>query len=77
LLNYDGKTKPTYDSAKDALAEVDVFIDMPVVLTPLQRAAGYKKFNNREVVFVLPDPPSSKYSLATARAAMSFTIDGM
>jgi hypothetical protein len=79
LKNFDGKAKPDYSKAQAALTEVDVFLEKPVVLTPKQYWAGYKKWDNSEVVFVLPDPTGvvSKYSLSTARVKMSETVQGM
>jgi hypothetical protein len=65
---------------RDALAEVDVFLDAPVVLTQKQYVEYKPKDPQKEVVFVLPDPSivhDKKYSLATARVAMSVTSRGI
>ena len=65
---------------RHALAEFNVFLDSPVVLTPKQYA-DYKQLNpDTEVNFVLPSPPASlgnRYSLNTAKVMMAVTCRGM
>ena len=67
--------KPNFESSRAALAEVDIFIERAVVLTQ-QQYTGYKK-KDKEIIFVLPDPLGSTYSLATAQVAMAATCVGM
>lgn len=64
----------TYSKTAGALAEVDVFINKPVVLTVAQQ--DYKAIAG-EVVFVLPDVPGSSPTLATARVAMAVQCRGI
>jgi hypothetical protein len=59
----------------EALEKVDVFLDNPVVLTAKQFAT-YKSSKD-EVVFVLPEPLSTKPTLATAKVAMAVTCRGV
>lgn len=69
---YDSRTRKT----SKALEDVDVYIDRPVVLT-VQQWAGYKKHDDKEVTFVLPDVIGKQYSMATAQVAMAVTPAGM
>jgi hypothetical protein len=64
----------TYSKTAGALAEVDVFINQPVVLTVAQE--NYKA-EKGEVVFVLPDTIGKSPTLATARVAMAVQCRGI
>jgi hypothetical protein len=56
----------------------DLQLNRPIVLTPAQHAKGYKKKNDDEVVFVLPDAALAVFhSIAAATVAMSITVRGM
>jgi hypothetical protein len=75
------KMSPAARAAKirktsEALEKVDVFLDSPVVLTAKQFAI-YKSSSKDEVVFVLPEPLSTKPTLATAKVAMAVTCRGV
>jgi len=77
--NWGGRREPDYEKTREALAEMGVFIDKPVVLTCEQYDLGFQK-KDCDVIFVLPDRPSAvagRHSIATARAAMQFCIFGM
>jgi hypothetical protein len=60
----------------EALEKVDVFLDNPVVLTAKQFAT-YKSSSKDEIVFILPEPLSTKPTLATAKVAMAVTCRGV
>lgn len=60
----------------EALEKVDVFLDNPVVLTA-EQFATYKSSSKDQVVFVLPEPLSTKPTLATAKVAMAVTCRGV
>ena len=64
-----------------ALAEEDVFVATPVVLTHVQYIKHYKKQSDDEVVFVLPKRPDTlanhHYALEAARMNMRFIVFGM
>jgi hypothetical protein len=62
-----------------ALGEMDIFLDSPVVLT-VSQLQGYKKKEEKEIIFVLPDPSmvnGKQYSIATAKVAMAIQCFGM
>lgn len=66
-------------STRRTLERVGVYLENPVVLTPMQYETYKKKYDD-EVVFVLPDEPDSaegKKSLHTAKVKMTFTVRGM
>jgi hypothetical protein len=74
------RPKPNYQKSSNALAEMGVHIDRPVVLTQAQYEWGYEKARDHDVVYVLPDPPSkrhAKYSVSTAKSQMQFHPMGM
>jgi hypothetical protein len=87
LLTFPEKDEADWSKIKDparremirksskALAEVDVFLEMPVVLTS-EQYDDYKPKAKKEVVFVLPDPIGGN-SLETARIAMAVQVRGM
>jgi hypothetical protein len=59
-----------------------VHITKPVVLSKTQYDLGYRKADDGEVVFVLPDDPTNKvetmdHALETARVQMAATTAGM
>ncbi|MEK6209469.1 MAG: hypothetical protein AABM64_03710 [Pseudomonadota bacterium] len=71
------KSAPNFSRTKDALKEVGIFLDEPVVLTPSQFAWGYQKVAD-EVVFVLPDPLTEDgFTMPSAEIAMVVTPLGM
>lgn len=75
-FDYEG----TLTRTRNALQSVapDLHLKRPIVLTPSQHAKGYKKKNDDEVVFVLPDAALTVvHSIAAARVAMAITICGM
>jgi hypothetical protein len=64
----------------EALAEMEVFLDAPIVLTQKQFDGYNKKDKEKEIVFVLPNAPQAlgnKYSLGTAQVVMALTCAGM
>lgn len=66
-------------ATRDALAEVEIFLDSPVVLTPDQ-FGQYRPKDDSEVIFVLPSPSivyGKRYTLDTARVAMALCPFGM
>ncbi len=70
---------PDYKNARESLAEMGVYVENPIVLTPQQYQWGYTK-SGCDVVYVLPNEPSlssARYSVDTARTAMKFCIFGM
>jgi hypothetical protein len=77
--NWGERGDPDYGKTREALAEMGVFIDKPVVLTCEQYDLGYQK-KDCDVIYVLPVRPSAaagRHSIATARTAMQFCIFGM
>jgi hypothetical protein len=92
LLSYpDAKTREQlasaaratdYKKSRDCLAQMGVYIQNPVVLTPEQYELGYTK-HDCDAIYVLPDTPNAgdlpyaKYSVDTARTAMKFCMFGM
>lgn len=78
---FNRTTRPTdadYQRTSQALQEVDIALDKPVVLTFKQYdAVGYQKVED-EVVFVLPDPlKKQEFAMPTAEIAMIVTPLGM
>jgi hypothetical protein len=68
-----------YQKPRARLAEMGVYVEHPIVLTPQQYEWDYTK-SGCDVVYVLPDEPSlpsAKYSVDTARTAMKFCVFGM
>ena len=76
-----GPPAPDNTNSQDALAEMGVFVEGPVVLSSEQYSWGYEKKNPCQVIYVLPDQPAdqvaARYSVNTARTAMQFCIFGM
>jgi hypothetical protein len=69
-----------YTTPSAALAEMGITVPRPVVLTPKEYYAGYKKQSADEVILVLPDPPAdpvARYLPDRVKSAMKFTPFGM
>ena len=66
-----------------ALAEVDVYLNKPVVLTVDQFENAKEKWLSHEksekelVVFIMPKPLGKRPSLATAKIAMAMRLQGV
>jgi hypothetical protein len=73
---------PDYRKTSECLAEMGVYVEKPVVLTPEQYGFGYTK-ETCDVVYVCPHEPNeqhlphARYSVDTARTAMKFCPLGM
>lgn len=74
---YTAMTAKTSQALAGVVSELR--LGLPVVLTQEQYENGYRKNDDKEVVFVLPDAPQThgKQSLTTARVMMAATIRGM
>jgi hypothetical protein len=73
----EGERSAMLRKTSAALAEMDVFLDTPVVLT-VEQFATYKGTSEKtEAVFVLPDVLGKKISLATAQVAMAMQMKGI
>jgi len=76
-------TEGMFEKTSGALAEVDVFLDKPVVLTVAQfenareKWLSYEKTEKGLIVFILPEPLGKRPSVATAKIAMAVRPQGV